>query len=73
MQHVPSVPKPGENSERSSVVNKQIHLENRFAEPNSNEQVHSSGKAFSETSSKISRVRKERQIVRKRVQLTGTV
>lgn len=59
MQHVPSVPKPGENAEeRISVVNKQIHLENRFAEPNSNEQVYSSGQAYSETSSKISRVKK---------------
>ncbi|KAG6680328.1 hypothetical protein I3842_13G036400 [Carya illinoinensis] len=62
-QQIPSVPKVTENAgERISVENKQMqmHLENRFIKPNSNEQAYSFGHAYDKTSSKISKAKKGR-------------
>ncbi|KAK9282940.1 hypothetical protein L1049_011165 [Liquidambar formosana] len=53
MQQVSNVSKLTQETfdveDRISVVNKQIHLENQVAQPNSKEQDHSSGKAYDET------------------------
>ncbi|XP_065625622.1 transcriptional activator DEMETER isoform X2 [Quercus suber] len=58
MQHVLSVPKLTETAERTSVVNKQIHLENGLFEPNSNGQAYSSVQAYGGTNAKISKAKK---------------
>lgn len=59
MQHVLSVPKLNETAEeRTSVVNKQIQLENGLFEPNSNGQAYSSVQAYSGTNAKISKAKK---------------